>query len=56
MCSQTSRIMGSACRDLGAGYSGVARANAQGVSDPEVTKTRSVMSQKSKGLKSEVRG
>lgn len=44
-------LKGSVCRDLGARYPGVAWADAQGVCDPEVAKSRAVMSQKSKAWK-----
>lgn len=47
MWSQTRRMVGSVCRDLGARYSGVACVNAQGVCETKVTKPRAMMSQKS---------
>lgn len=46
-----SDLKGSVCRNLDAGYPGMACADAQGVCDPEVAKSRAMMSQKSKAWK-----
>lgn len=44
-------MVGPVCRDLGEDCAGVACVNAQNVCEPEVTKPRAMMSQKSKAWK-----